>query len=345
VSEFKIINGDALATMRDMPAASVDAIITDPPYFRTIDAKWDNAWDSAESFLSWFDELVTQWDRLLKFNGSLYCFASPKMSARVELRIVERFQVLNSIRWIKPDQTGARKSDVTALRTYWSPWEACIFAEHYGADNRAKGETGYHAKCDELRGFVFEPLRAYLDGERERAGFTAAEIGAELGTFMQRHWFSASQWELPTAEMYSRLQVLFNRKGGEYLRREYEDLRREYEDLRREYEDLRRPFSLSREVEFNDLWTFNTTPLGPHRHTCEKPVDMLKHLVGVSTRPGATVLDCFAGSGSTGEACVSLGRDFIGIEADPAWCQRAQSRLVEVAAQGDLFNVEARSCT
>ena len=338
MSTHRIINGDALDAMRKMPDNSVDAIITDPPYFRMIDAEWDNAWANVGDFLAWLDQVIAEWARLLKFNGSLYCFASPRMASRVELRIAERFQVLNSIRWVKPDQEGARKLDVTTLRSYWSPWEACIFAEHYGADNRAKGVPGYDAKCDELRGFVFEPLRVYLDGERTRAGFTAAQIGAELATFVHRHWFTRSQWELPTREMYTRLQALLNSKGGDYLRREYDDLRREYDDLRREYYDLRRPFSLSREQQFNDIWRFNTTLPGPNRHTCEKPVDMLRHIVGISSRAGATVLDCFAGSGSTGEACISLGRNFIGVEADPAWCKMAESRLDRVAMQGDLFH-------
>jgi site-specific DNA-methyltransferase (adenine-specific) len=46
----------------------------------------------------------------------------------------------------------------------------------------------------------------------------------------------------------------------------------------------------------------------------EKPVALLDFLVRTYTRPGATVLDCCMGSGSTGVAALRAGRRFIGIE-------------------------------
>ncbi|MCB1719584.1 MAG: site-specific DNA-methyltransferase, partial [Candidatus Competibacteraceae bacterium] len=228
----------------------VDAIVTDPPYFRVKGEAWDNQWDSSEKFIEWIGQLSEQWQRILKPNGSLYVFASPKMACSVEGCIRERFKVLLNIRWQKPPfSTKAEMFKKSDLRCFFPASETIIFAEHYGADNIAKGEAGYIAKCDELRGFVFEPLRAYLDGERIRAGFTPEECNEACGHRREggmagRHYFSPSQWCLPTAANYAKLREAFNANGGEYLRREYEDLRREYEDLRREYEDLRRPFSV-----------------------------------------------------------------------------------------------------
>ncbi|TQE96897.1 MAG: site-specific DNA-methyltransferase [Spiribacter salinus] len=333
--------GDCLEVMRDLPDNSIDAIVTDPPYFRVKKDAWDRQWDKPEKFLEWLGAVADEWQRTLKPNGSLYCFASPKMAAQVEVMLSGRFNVLNRIRWIKEAgwHNKCRPSD---LRSYLSPWEEVIFAEHYGADNIAKGEAGYQAKCDELRGFVFEPLRAYLCAERNRAGFMSssavdAEWQKHRGTkgCMAGHWFGVSQWALPAEEHYEWLRRLFNRQGGEYLRREYEDLRQEYEDLRQEYEDLRRPFQVTAEVPYTDVWTFKTVQAYPGKHPCEKPLDMMTHIIQASTRPGAVVLDCFIGSGSTGEACAKLGRDFIGIDASPEWVRFAESRLN--VDQRDLF--------
>jgi len=39
------------------------------------------------------------------------------------------------------------------------------------------------------------------------------------------------------------------------------------------------------------------------------------------------VLDPFAGSGTTGVACLRLGRRFIGIERDPKYIEVARERL------------------
>ena len=208
------------------------------------------------------------------------------------------------------------------------------------------GGSGYSGACDELRGFVFEPLRLYLDSEREAAGFTVRQVaeafqvksGSRTVTGMAGHWFSRVQWTLPTAENYAWLQDLFNgqhlrrdyedlRRDYEDLRRDYEDLRREYEDLRRDYEDLRRPFSVTRFDPFTDVWAFGTVKSRPGKHPCEKPQGLLRHIIKSSTRPGAVVLDSFAGSGATGQACLALGREFIGIERCPHWHRVASQSL------------------
>jgi len=343
MAEWQVIQGDCLDVLRTLPDASVDAVITDPPYFRVKAEAWDRQWGHDGAYLDWLSSIIDEWHRVLRSNGSLYCFASPQMAARVEVRIGQRFNVLNRVRWIK-EAGWHNKADKETLRSFLSPWEEVIFAEHYGADNAAKGEAGYGAKCDELRGFVFEPLRAYLDGERRRAGVDKADCNAACGFsrtpggMASRHYFSASQWALPTQEHYEALRRLFNQSGGDYLRREYEDLRREYEDLRREYEDLRReyedlrrPFSVTPEVPYTDVWTFKTVQAYKGKHPCEKPVDMMEHIIRTSTRPGAVVLDCFAGSGSTGVACARNDRTFIGIEKDEAWADYSRRRIAEAA--------------
>lgn len=50
-------------------------------------------------------------------------------------------------------------------------------------------------------------------------------------------------------------------------------------------------------------------------------------LVADFTDPGETILDPFAGSGTTGVACLRLGRKFIGIEKDPTYFALACERL------------------
>ena len=340
--DFDVIHGEALEVMRGMADNSVDAVVTDPPYFRVKGEAWDRQWDKPHQFIEWMGQLAEQWQRVLKPNGSLYVFASPKMAARVEVKLMERFEVLNRIRWVK-DAGWHQKAKKEAMRSFLSPWEEIIFAEHYGADNIAKGEAGYTAKCDELRGFVFEPLRAYLSQERDRAGYTTSMVaeayqkvtGSRTVTGMAGHWFDRVQWALPTAKNYAWLRDLFNRTGGDYLRREYEDLRREYEDLRREYEDLRRPFSVTAEDQYTDVWTFPTVQAYKGKHVCEKPLALMEHIIKASTRPGATVLDCFSGSAATGHACLLNGRKFIGIELSKEWADRGRFRLAAVRPHGN----------
>lgn len=64
----------------------------------------------------------------------------------------------------------------------------------------------------------------------------------------------------------------------------------------------------------------------PH-HPTQKPLAVLKRLIEISTRPGDTVLDPFAGVASTGVAALQMGRNFIGFELDHEYCDAGQHRL------------------
>lgn len=75
------------------------------------------------------------------------------------------------------------------------------------------------------------------------------------------------------------------------------------------------------------------TPGGAHHHETQKPLPLMLELVELFTDPGDLVLDPFAGSGTTGVACLRLGRRFIGIERDAKYAAIATERLT-AEAQG-----------
>ena len=49
----------------------------------------------------------------------------------------------------------------------------------------------------------------------------------------------------------------------------------------------------------------------------QKPVGVLRRIISVSSNPGDNVLDFFAGSGTVGEVCIDLGRQFILVDNNP----------------------------
>lgn len=69
-------------------------------------------------------------------------------------------------------------------------------------------------------------------------------------------------------------------------------------------------------------------------HPTQKPVGIVAPLVRYSCPAGGLVLDCFAGSGTTGVVCVQEGRQFIGIEKDPAMAEMARARIASEVANG-----------
>jgi len=72
-------------------------------------------------------------------------------------------------------------------------------------------------------------------------------------------------------------------------------------------------------------------------HPTQKPVEVMRWCIEQLPKESQTILDPFMGSGTTGVACVKLGRKFIGIELEPKYFDIACKRIEEAYKQPDLF--------
>jgi len=72
-------------------------------------------------------------------------------------------------------------------------------------------------------------------------------------------------------------------------------------------------------------------------HPTEKPISLMIELVKLFTNQDNMVFDPFMGSGTTGVACVKLGRKFIGIELNEKYFDIACKRIEEAYRQPDMF--------
>lgn len=71
-------------------------------------------------------------------------------------------------------------------------------------------------------------------------------------------------------------------------------------------------------------------------HPTQKPVGVMEWCIGHLPN-SQTILDPFMGSGTTGVACVKLGRKFIGIEMEEKYFEIACKRIKEAYEQPDMF--------
>lgn len=71
-------------------------------------------------------------------------------------------------------------------------------------------------------------------------------------------------------------------------------------------------------------------------HPTQKPVEVMTWCLEQAPDAKA-ILDPFMGSGTTGVACVKMGRKFIGIEREPEYFEIACRRIREAYAQPDMF--------
>lgn len=81
-------------------------------------------------------------------------------------------------------------------------------------------------------------------------------------------------------------------------------------------------------VQPSSVLEFNVVPNRKGKlHPTQKPVELLEYLIKTFSNEGDTVLDCCAGSFSTGVACINTNRDFIGIEKDVSYFNIGTERL------------------
>lgn len=85
-----------------------------------------------------------------------------------------------------------------------------------------------------------------------------------------------------------------------------------------------------------DLWANDTglfiPRMGTNRiHATEKPVNLYKKIIEISTEPGAFVFDPYVGSGSSAEACFITNRMFLGYEIDGEYHKRAIERIANLS--------------
>jgi len=77
------------------------------------------------------------------------------------------------------------------------------------------------------------------------------------------------------------------------------------------------------------------------QHPTQKPIDLMKWCIKRCDKYGKvnTIIDPFMGSGTTGVACVQMGRNFIGIEIDPGYFEIAKKRISEAQMQPRLVGL------
>ena len=80
-------------------------------------------------------------------------------------------------------------------------------------------------------------------------------------------------------------------------------------------------------------------------HPTQKPIAVMEWAIKETTDDNHTILDPFMGSGTTGVACVKLGRKFIGIEIEPKYFDIACKRIEAAVAEPRLPGLDAPKAT
>ena len=298
--------GDSLELLKQIPDASVSLILCDPPYHSTqkSNIRGDTAFSDDGEFLRWMLSYAQEWQRILRMSGSIYVFCSTQMSSRLEVGLSDFFLPVSNITWTKPNEPGfdgwKGKMRKEALRQWYPHTERILMFEQgsYGKRTATRRTS----------------LAQYLRECRAVAGLSSIELAEEIGAYGNvNHGGAVSNWEsgrnVPSREQYEGIaHAIWDASRSIAMQ---------------PYNDVVRPMNLRSDVAFTDVWLFESVRPFKGKHPAAKPYDLLEHIIKASTYPQDIVLDCFAGSGSTGIAAVRRSRRAVCIDIDEKWAKRS----------------------
>lgn len=316
ITNAVLAEGDSLSLLKKIPDHCVSLILTDPPYHVTKKQNiyGDTHFDEDNHYLDWIGKYAKEWKRILKKNGSLFCFCDSSMSARLEVLLSKEFNILSHVVWTKPNEPGfdgwKGKMKKESLRQWYPHSERIIFAEPASDGNLHRS-----------------PFANFLRDIRTKAGLSQHELTGTIGAYGKvNHGGAVSNWEAgrntPSREQYSKICEAIIKTGKV--------------EVMPKYEDIIRVFSMDKTKEFTDIWTFPSVRPYKGKHPAEKPLALLEHAIEATTYSGDIVLDCFAGSGSTALAAIKTGRKSVSMEIDSKWVDTIMNRLENHSMKNDF---------
>jgi DNA modification methylase len=132
--------------------------------------------------------------------------------------------------------------------------------------------------------------------------------------------FGGNYFELPPTKCW----LIWDKENGA----------NDFADAELAWTNLNKAVRLKRYM-WNGMLRANNEPRGDH--PTQKPIGIMQWCISHLPDNCQTIIDPFMGSGTTGVACVKMGKTFIGIEREQKYFDIACKRIEEAYAQGDMF--------
>lgn len=286
---ISIINDDCISQMKNLKNNTVDLIISDPPYYKVVNEKWDYKWKTEEEYINWSLEWIKEATRVLRLGGTFYLFGY----FRTLSLLVPHFKSLGlELRQQIIIDKGMRAVSGRSTKKYKmfpNVTESLLFLIK---DNK-------------------QFIKPFLKEHQIKKGLSSKEINEKLGLKSN----GGGMWSIytgknvaeqfPTKELWNKLSNVL--------------------DFNLEYEKIAQTFNPIMGI--TDVWRDIDFYKEKHLHPTQKPLDLITRLVKASSNENDLVLDPFGGSGTTALACKNENRNCISIELEETYCDIAKNRI------------------
>lgn len=342
-------HGDAAEALRVLPDGSVDALVTDPPAgIGFMGKEWDGSKGGRDKWIAWLANILVECRRVMKPGAYGWVWALPRTAhwtatacedAGFAVRDVlvhvfgTGFPKSRSLlkpaaeHWILIKAPGElRELRIEENRIEGAPRLTGTINPHapsgvngiLGSDSRKDRQQRYDANppsgrwpanfalshSDDCADTCIDDCVVRMLDEQSEGKMHSAGAARDGSTAVVADTYSASGYMLPPNRNMRRLG-----DSGGASRFFYQA----------------KPSTKERSAGLAN---------GAHNtHTTVKSISLMRHLVSLIAAPGATILDPFTGSGSTGIAALAEGCHFVGIEREAEYIDIARQRIAAEAAK------------
>ena len=300
-----------LEVLRNLDDKSFEFIYMDPPYNTGRDfGHFDDKWSSMKDYREFLRPVLIECQRLLKDDGNIAVHIEPKISHHVRMvldSVMGESNFRNSIVW----KTGGNKKT-----SYFIP--------------RRHDEIIVYSKNKNKKPIFNPQYKSYDETyKKKNAVKKCPKTGREYVT-------SACHNAQPDIIKREKLRYKWNGHdlqwwwSKELMQKRHDEDRLIYN--KRGIPRIKKYLDEMEGIPLNDVWDDISAPAYKEKldYATQKPVALLERLVKIYTNTGDTVLDPFAGSGTTARAAISLDRDYLMIDINKHGKEQFEKSLSQI---------------
>jgi len=335
VTKHSIIQGDCIEGLRTLPDASVHCCVTSPPYWGLRDYGHDGQIgleQTPEEYVARMVEVFREVRRVLRDDGTCwvnlgdsYCGGggyAPNAPCNQRRADGESWGAMNAFsvregearKKARPGYTppGLKAKDLVGI-----PWRVAF----------ALQADGWWLRQD----IIWHKPNPMPESVRDRC--TKAHEYVFLLTKSERYYYDAEAIKEASAQP-GRVQTGYKRPNKVAM--SSGPMARGEEGFNHQFAEPDRVWCDGTSRNRRSVWTVTTKPYSG-AHFAVMPPDLVEPCIKAGCPEGGTVLDPFAGSGTTLAVAAELGRNGIGCELNPEYIELANKRIAKSKAKMPLF--------
>lgn len=308
----KILCGDAAQILKTLPQGSVNMCVTSPPYYGLRDygeQEQIGIEKTPQEYIARLVEVFDEVHRVLADDGTLWlnigdCYAGSgkgPMTLSQNGKNKDVFDMKNRIYEVPKKWSGIKPKDLIGI-----PWMLAF----------ALRERGWYLRSD----IIWYKTNCLPESAKDRPTKTYEHIF--LLSKSRQYYFDYKAIQEPIKEVsrerYKRGRSDHSKYTGQQLQ---QNINRQHEDFSAFDQQYRRK---------RDVWEVSTNSYKMDEHFAMFPEKLIEPCILAGSKVGGIVLDPFFGSGTTGAVAKRFGRDFIGIDLNARYLEKAKERIEKV---------------